>query len=112
MTDIKTVNINENNITQYPPRCFLNPKNEGYQIKLEWIKKRFYEGLKIKQLYLENEKKCIGFIEYIPGENAWRAVDAKGYLFIHCIWTNPNKIKNKGYQISRTHFDYLSIKSN
>lgn len=27
-----------------------------------------------------------GFIEYLPGEHAWRAVHADGYLFIHCLW--------------------------
>ena len=82
---INIINVNPENISQYEPTCFLNPKNEGYQIKLKWLKKRFSEGLKIKQLYLEKEGKCIGFIEYIRGEYAWRAVDAKGYMFIHCI---------------------------
>jgi N-acetylglutamate synthase-like GNAT family acetyltransferase len=48
-------------------------------------------------LYFENDKKCHGFIEYVPGEYAWRAVEAKDYFFIHCIWVSPNKFKNKGY---------------
>jgi ribosomal protein S18 acetylase RimI-like enzyme len=91
------ITIDKNNISQYPPTCFLNPKNEGYKKKLEWLKKRFSEGLKIKQLYLEKEGKCVGFIEYVSGEYAWRAVDARGYLFIHCIWVHPNKFKRKGY---------------
>ena len=94
---IKIISINSENVSQYPPVCFLNPKNEGYLKKLEWIKKRFPEGLKIKLLYLEKEGKCNGFIEYIPGEHAWRAVDANGYMFIHCIWITPNKNKGKGY---------------
>jgi ribosomal protein S18 acetylase RimI-like enzyme len=97
MADITIINIDKNNIAHYPPTCFLNPNNEGYQIKYEWLEKRFSEGLKIKLLYVENEGKCNGFIEYVPGEYAWRAVDAPGYLFIHCIWINPNKYKNKGY---------------
>ncbi len=46
---------------------------------------------------MENEKKPVGFIEYIPGEYAWRAVDATGYMFIHCIWISPNKYKEQGY---------------
>jgi ribosomal protein S18 acetylase RimI-like enzyme len=91
------IDVNEENISQYPPTCFLNPKNIGYQIKLKWLKERFSEGLKIKLLYLENGKKCHGFIEYVPGEYAWRAAEAKDYLFIHCIWVSPNKFKNKGY---------------
>ena len=95
--NVKIINVDQKNIAEYPPKCFMNPKNEGYQIKLGWLKKRFSEGLKIKLLYLEKEKKCIGFIEYVPGEYAWRAVDAKEYMFIHCIWISPNKYKEKGY---------------
>jgi hypothetical protein len=97
MADTKIIDVNQKNIAEYPPACFLNPKNEGYQIKLKWLKKRFSEGLKIKLLYLEKEKKCTGFIEYVPGEYAWRAVDTKGYMFIHCMWISPNKNKRKGY---------------
>ena len=97
MNNVKIINIDKNNISEYRPVCFLNPNNIGYQKKLEWLKLRFSEGLKIKQLYLENEKKANGFIEYVPGEFAWRAVDAKDYMFIHCIWISPNKHKEKGY---------------
>ena len=97
MPDVTIINIDENNISKYPPKCFLNPKNEGYLIKREWLQKRFSDGLIVKQLYTKDEKKCIGFVEYVPGEYAWRAVDAKGYLFIHCIWISPNKYKDKGY---------------
>jgi len=91
------VDVSSENLVQYPPACFLNPKNVGCQIKLDWLKERFAEGLKIKLLYFANDKKCHGFIEYVPGEHAWRAVDAKGYFFIQCIWIYPNNVKNKGY---------------
>ena len=77
--------------------CFLNPKHAGHLSKLEWLKNRFTEGFTVKHLFLEGEKKPSGFIEYVPGKYAWRAVDAEGYLFIHCIWINPNKHKQKGY---------------
>jgi N-acetylglutamate synthase-like GNAT family acetyltransferase len=93
----KIIDVNLENIEEYPPTCFLNPQNEGYRIKQGWLKKRFSEGLKIKVLYDETDKKVHGFIEYVSGENAWRAVEAKDYLFIHCIWINPNSYKNKGY---------------
>ena len=95
--NIKIVDVTLDNISQFAPTCFLNPQNEGYQIKLDWLRKRFSEGLRIKLLYFEKEKKCQGFIEYVPGEFAWRAIDAKGYMFIHCIWITPNKNKRKGY---------------
>ncbi len=94
---IKIISVNSENISEYQPVCFLNPKNDGYLKKLKWLKEPFSKGLITKLLYLENEGKCNGFIEYIPGEHAWRAVDAKGYMFIHCIWISPNKYKEKGY---------------
>ena len=97
MNKVTIVDITKDNISKYPPKCFLNPKNEGYLTKLTWIKNEFSKELKLKQLYVENEKKAVSFIEYISGENAWRAVDAKNYLFIHCLWTSQNKLKNKGY---------------
>jgi N-acetylglutamate synthase-like GNAT family acetyltransferase len=96
--DIKIINVDKNNLAQYSkgPACFLNPQHKGVQKKFEWLKKQLKEGLKIKVLYSEKDKKIVGFIEYIPGEYAWRAVDAKGYVFIHCIWVSPNKFKRKG----------------
>jgi hypothetical protein len=90
------ITLNPKNYTQYGCPCFLNPKHEGHLKKLEWLQERFSEGLTIKHLSIEGEKRPIGFIEYVPGEYAWRAVSAHGYLFIHCIWINPNKYKEKG----------------
>ena len=37
-----------------------------------------------------------GFIEYTPGEQAWRVVEAAGYLVIHCLWVVGRR-KGKGY---------------
>lgn len=91
------VTLTPENYTEYGCPCFLNPKNEGHLKKLEWLKERLAEGLTIKHLFIEGEKKSIGFIEYIPGEYAWRSVNANGYMFIHCIWINPNKYKEKGH---------------
>jgi hypothetical protein len=67
-------------------------KSEGYRKKLDWLQQRFNEGLRIKMLG-QGER---GFIEYIPGEYAWRAVNAGGYMLIHCLWV-VGKSKNKGY---------------
>jgi GNAT superfamily N-acetyltransferase len=68
------------------------PKSEGYQRKLNWLQARFNEGMRIKMLRLPER----GFIEYIPGEYAWRPVDARGYMFIHCLWI-VGQSKGKGY---------------
>lgn len=73
--------------------CYMSKKKSaGYANKLRWLKARFGEGLCI-HLLKDGQR---GFIETIPGENAWRAVNAAGYLFIHCIWV-VGKSKGNGY---------------
>ena len=95
---MEIVTVGEGNLAQHPGAiCFINPKNPSFPLKIEWIKQRFSEGLRIKLLYTENRKKVAGFIEYVPGEYAWRAVSASGYMFIHCLWIYPNENKNKGF---------------
>jgi len=94
---MEIVSINAENFAEHPGAiCFINPKNSSFPLKIEWIKQRLSEGLRIKLLYTENRKKVAGFIEYVPGEFAWRAVSASGYMFIHCVWIYPNENKNKG----------------
>jgi ribosomal protein S18 acetylase RimI-like enzyme len=95
---MEIVSINAENLAQHPGAiCFINPKNPSFPLKIEWIKQRFSEGLRIKLLYTDDRKKVAGFIEYVPGEYAWRAVSANGYMFIHCLWIYPNENKNKGF---------------
>ncbi len=61
-----------------------DPDNEGYRRKSEWLKKRHPEGLRLKVC---RSRECgdIGTIEYAPGDQAWRPVEAEGYLVIHCL---------------------------
>ena len=58
------------------------------------MRPRFEEGLRIKILF--EDKRSVGFIEYIPGEHTWRVVEAPGYLVIHCLWV-VGRAKVKGY---------------
>lgn len=91
------ITVNADNLGDYPQAiCFINPKNEYYNLKIAWLKKQFKKGLVIKLLKLKQTKKIIGFIEYLPGEEAWRAVNAIDYLFIHCLWVSPNKNRLHG----------------
>ena len=94
MHDFRIVNVDQGNVSEFGFGCVVNPKYEGYQPKLNWLKQRFSEGLQIR--ILRDGERTIGFIEYIPGEYAWRAVDAKGYMFVHCIWLYPKKNREKG----------------
>jgi len=89
---INLIDVNADNVDQTGFFCFMSKrKTEGFQKKLDWLKQRFFEGLRIKMLELPER----GFIEYIPGEYAWRAVNATGYMFIHCLWV-VGKSKGKG----------------
>lgn len=91
------VDVTADNMEEYPQIiCFINPKHPSFPLKTEWLKSMYKKGLKTKLLFVEGEKKPVGFIEYIPGEYCWRAVSAAGYMFVHCLWINGNKYKHKG----------------
>ncbi len=72
-----------------------NSTKAPYQHKFQWLRKRMSEGLKAKMLNTPDEG-IAGYIEYVPGERAWRAVNAKGYMFIHCIYMEA-RFKSRGY---------------
>jgi hypothetical protein len=99
------IEVSMANIGEHPQAiCFINPKHTLYGEKVGWLEEQFRNGLRIKLLYLKNEKRPrrggagrpVGFIEYVPGEHCWRAVSAKGYLFIHCLWTTGRKFQHLG----------------
>ena len=73
-----------------------DPSKEPYQHKLQWIMKRMSEGLKVKMLSTPDDG-LVGYIEYVPGERAWRAVNAENYMFIHCIYIGKKRCKGRGF---------------
>jgi GNAT superfamily N-acetyltransferase len=75
--------------------CIRNRCNPGYGRKVEWLRKRFDEGLRFLLLRDEREKP-LGFLEHVPGEFAWRPVDAQGWLFVHCLWVFAAGQRTKG----------------
>lgn len=82
--------------------CLTDPKNQGHRPKVEWLRKRFAEGLRFL-LCRDERGKPLAFLEYVPGEWAWRPVDAKGWLFVHCLWVYPagQKIGGLGGRLVR-----------
>ncbi len=101
MTDYKIIDLNEENFEEYDLFCYKSKKkSENYQNKVKWVKQRFKEGIKLKILYVDEGAKrgftSRGFIEYIPGEYAWRGISAAGYMVIHCLWV-VGKHKKQGY---------------
>jgi len=57
--------------------------------------KTLCEGLRFL-LFRDEKGKPLAFLEYVPGEYAWRPVDAKGWLFVHCLWVYPKGQKVGG----------------
>jgi GNAT superfamily N-acetyltransferase len=92
---MNVIEVNGENVHKRGFFCYMSKKSsEGYKRKLAWLEQRFHDGLKIKMLDLEEGGR--GFIEYIPGGFAWRAVCAEDYMFIHCLWV-VGQSKGRGY---------------
>ncbi len=87
MSDYEIVDTNADNIDGCSICRYKSRKNEGRRRKLDWLKKRYAEGLRFKVLR-SREFGDIGMIEYAPGRQAWRPVAAEGYLVIHCLMVN------------------------
>ena len=91
------VEVTDKNLADHPQViCFINPKQEHYHKKVNWYKREFRNGLRVKLLYVEEEKKPVGYIEFVPGEHCWRALSAKKYMVIHCLWTTGKKYQHQG----------------
>jgi len=99
MTSMKLIEVTPENAVKETFFCIKDTKRQGFKDKLKWFQKRYQEGLKIVILKSE-ENKMIGFIEYVPAKNAWRPVDAKNYMFIHCTYIYSKKERGKGYGAS------------
>jgi GNAT superfamily N-acetyltransferase len=68
----------------------------GRQEKRRWLESNAHLGLRAKAL-LAPDGQPSGYIEYIPGESAWRGVNAANYLFIHCVWIYSKQYQRKGW---------------
>ena len=78
------IDVTDENVEEIGVFCVKDKKSPGFKLKAEWFKCHYNEGLRIK-IAIDKQYKQIGFIEYIPSEFAWRPIQAKNFLFIHCI---------------------------
>jgi GNAT superfamily N-acetyltransferase len=77
-------------------------KTEGNQRKLRWAHARFDEGMRMSLLG-DGER---GFVEVLPGEHAWRPVEAAQWDVIHCLWVvGKSKGKGNGDELLRIAID-------
>jgi L-amino acid N-acyltransferase YncA len=94
LSDYKIVDTNAGNIGGCSLCACKHAGNLGYRRKRKWLERRYAEGLRYKVLRSEKFGD-VGMLEYAPGNQAWRPVDAEGYLVIHCLMVN-SKHKGKG----------------
>ncbi|NAS14456.1 YoaP domain-containing protein [Poritiphilus flavus] len=95
MNKNKIISVTPENVDQQTLYCIKNTKSEGHKQKKEWFNEQYSRGLRLNILQ-DAEENMLGFIEYVPAENAWRPIVAPGFMFIHCIFVYPNKNKNAG----------------
>ena len=90
------ITVDADNVDRHGFFCYMSKrKAPGYAQKCVWLAARFAEGLELHMVH-ETGGRTVGFIEYTPGEFAWRAVHAPGYLVIHCLWV-VGRGKGKGH---------------
>ena len=95
-TSFSICDVTPENIEKETVFCIKNIKSPGFQHKKNWFIKRYREGLRM-HILKGFDGKMAGFIEYLPGNFAWRPVKAEGFMFIHCLFVYPNKYKKQGY---------------
>lgn len=93
--EIRMVDLTKDNVVEFSCCAIKNPKHEGHRRKSSWIETHFGKGFRLKTLLGEKNVQ-FGTIEYLPGEYAWRGVEASGYMFVHCVWTYSRKLKGTG----------------
>jgi GNAT superfamily N-acetyltransferase len=79
------------------PCCGIkSPTHPGRQQKRGWLQANAKFGVRAKML-LAPDGQPGGYIEYLPGEFAWRGVEAAGFMFIHCVWVFSKRHQRKGW---------------
>lgn len=90
---MELVKLTPDNIEQEHICCAIsNNKDIQVMSKKNWLKERIDEGL----VFLKCNVRGKSFIEYIPAEYAWIPIEAKGYMYIDCLWVS-GQFKGHGY---------------
>lgn len=90
---MELVTLTPDNIEQEHICCAIS-SNKDVQVmsKKNWLRERLDEGL----VFLKCDVRGKCFIEYIPAEYAWIPAEAKGYMYIDCLWVS-GQFKGLGY---------------
>ncbi len=97
-SDTEVIDLTPENISDYGVCGYKDVKKHlELRRKIKWFKEYYPKGLRIKVLFSKTGG-YQGMLEYIPGVYAHRPVDAKEYMFIHCIFVGfKNAFKGKGH---------------
>jgi hypothetical protein len=95
-TKLRLIAVDGTNFDRLPCCGIKNPTHPGRREKQCWLAANAKFGLRAKTL-LAPDGKPAGYIEYVPGEFAWRGVDCRGYMFIHCIWIYSRQNQRRGW---------------
>ncbi|KAA3604868.1 MAG: hypothetical protein DWQ01_19870 [Planctomycetota bacterium] len=95
-TDAKPemVEVSPENVEEVGIHCVGNRKHPGWQAKVDWYRREYKRGVRMRLLLSGSKRKSIGFLEFAPGETAWKGVEAPGWLVVHCLWI---KEAGRGY---------------
>jgi len=94
MDQINIISVTPDNVSEVGVFCIKNKVALGSQAKVAWCKKKGNEKLQLK-IAVNSLNKQIGFIEYMPAEEAWRPIEANNYFFIHCIAIFTKEARNQ-----------------
>ena len=87
------IQVTKENIEKEHICCAISNNNDvQVSSKKSWLLQRFDDGL----VFIKSKERGKCFIEYIPAENAWNPIVAKGYMYINCLWV-AGSFKGHGY---------------
>jgi GNAT superfamily N-acetyltransferase len=79
------------------PCCGIkSPSHPGRVQKQCWLQANAALGLRARTLIAPDGQPA-GYMEYLPGEFAWRGVEAAGYMFVHCVWVYARRYQRLGF---------------
>ncbi len=92
----RLIDITPANFDSFPCCGIKSQTHPGRQAKRLWLESNAKFGIRAKALMAPDGEAC-GYIEYVPGEFAWRGVNAAGYFLIHCLWMHYSRYQGKGW---------------
>ena len=92
----RLVDVDVSNFDSLPCCGIKCSSHPGRQQKYLWLQANAKFSVRAKIL-LAPDGQPSGYIEYLPGEFAWRGVEAGGYMFIHCVWVFSRKHQRRGW---------------